>query len=138
MLALSSMYSLVNYWMFTLNQCFYPDLSYLGASTHKKTPIKMLLSMSVVMSECKLVFSVKHNGYPFLVAAFLNRPYVLIFQSIICTGMKKWYPDPQHIYCIQSCEVRVQTTKHCCIKYTSMGTYLSSSYQPQSGLFKCH
>ncbi|XP_034038636.1 pappalysin-2 [Thalassophryne amazonica] len=25
-------------------------------------------------------------------------------QSIVCTGMKKWYPDPQHIHCIQSCE----------------------------------
>ncbi|KAF3698917.1 Pappalysin-2 [Channa argus] len=25
-------------------------------------------------------------------------------QSIVCTGMMKWYPDPQHIYCIQSCE----------------------------------
>lgn len=29
----------------------------------------------------------------------------LIPQSIVCTGMKKWFPDPQHIYCIQSCEV---------------------------------
>uniref|UniRef100_A0A3Q0QS71 Pappalysin 2 n=1 Tax=Amphilophus citrinellus TaxID=61819 RepID=A0A3Q0QS71_AMPCI len=25
-------------------------------------------------------------------------------QSIVCTGMMKWYPDPQHIHCIQSCE----------------------------------
>uniref|UniRef100_A0A3Q3M9T1 Pappalysin 2 n=1 Tax=Mastacembelus armatus TaxID=205130 RepID=A0A3Q3M9T1_9TELE len=25
-------------------------------------------------------------------------------QSIVCTGMMKWYPDPQHIQCIQSCE----------------------------------
>nr|XP_020469038.1 pappalysin-2 isoform X1 [Monopterus albus] len=25
-------------------------------------------------------------------------------QSITCTGMLKWYPDPQHIHCIQSCE----------------------------------
>uniref|UniRef100_A0A3Q1GST4 Pappalysin 2 n=1 Tax=Acanthochromis polyacanthus TaxID=80966 RepID=A0A3Q1GST4_9TELE len=25
-------------------------------------------------------------------------------ESIICTGMMKWYPDPQHIHCIQSCE----------------------------------
>uniref|UniRef100_A0A8C9Z982 Pappalysin 2 n=1 Tax=Sander lucioperca TaxID=283035 RepID=A0A8C9Z982_SANLU len=24
--------------------------------------------------------------------------------SIVCTGMMKWYPDPQHIHCIQSCE----------------------------------
>ncbi|XP_068197648.1 pappalysin-2 isoform X1 [Antennarius striatus] len=25
-------------------------------------------------------------------------------QRIVCTGMMKWYPDPQHIHCIQSCE----------------------------------
>ncbi|XP_020791700.2 pappalysin-2 [Boleophthalmus pectinirostris] len=25
-------------------------------------------------------------------------------QSIVCTGMMKWFPDPQHIHCIQSCE----------------------------------
>ncbi|KAG7524210.1 pappalysin-2 [Solea senegalensis] len=25
-------------------------------------------------------------------------------QSIVCTGMMKWYPDPQHIHCIPSCE----------------------------------
>uniref|UniRef100_A0A4W6BSM2 Pappalysin 2 n=1 Tax=Lates calcarifer TaxID=8187 RepID=A0A4W6BSM2_LATCA len=25
-------------------------------------------------------------------------------QSIVCTGMMKWYPDPQNIHCIQSCE----------------------------------
>ncbi|AWP04620.1 putative pappalysin-2 [Scophthalmus maximus] len=25
-------------------------------------------------------------------------------ESIVCTGMMKWYPDPQHIHCIQSCE----------------------------------
>uniref|UniRef100_A0A8C3ATZ4 Pappalysin 2 n=1 Tax=Cyclopterus lumpus TaxID=8103 RepID=A0A8C3ATZ4_CYCLU len=25
-------------------------------------------------------------------------------QSIVCTGMMKWYPDPQYIHCIQSCE----------------------------------
>ncbi|XP_069565911.1 pappalysin-2 [Brachyistius frenatus] len=25
-------------------------------------------------------------------------------QSIVCTGLMKWYPDPQHIHCIQSCE----------------------------------
>ncbi|TMS09610.1 Pappalysin-2 [Larimichthys crocea] len=25
-------------------------------------------------------------------------------QSIVCTGMMKWYPDPQDIHCIQSCE----------------------------------
>ncbi|KAM4560705.1 LOW QUALITY PROTEIN: pappalysin-2-like [Fundulus diaphanus] len=25
-------------------------------------------------------------------------------QSIICTGMMKWYPDPENIHCIQSCE----------------------------------
>ncbi|XP_030016505.1 pappalysin-2-like [Sphaeramia orbicularis] len=25
-------------------------------------------------------------------------------QSIICTGLMKWYPDPRHIHCIQSCE----------------------------------
>ncbi|TNM97688.1 hypothetical protein fugu_013934 [Takifugu bimaculatus] len=24
--------------------------------------------------------------------------------SIVCTGMMKWFPDPQHIHCIQSCE----------------------------------
>uniref|UniRef100_A0A8C6TTY6 Pappalysin 2 n=1 Tax=Neogobius melanostomus TaxID=47308 RepID=A0A8C6TTY6_9GOBI len=23
---------------------------------------------------------------------------------IVCTGMMKWFPDPQHIHCIQSCE----------------------------------
>uniref|UniRef100_A0A3P8SDJ0 Pappalysin 2 n=1 Tax=Amphiprion percula TaxID=161767 RepID=A0A3P8SDJ0_AMPPE len=27
-----------------------------------------------------------------------------VSQSIVCTGMMKWYPDPQHIHCIQSCE----------------------------------
>lgn len=32
----------------------------------------------------------------------------LVFQSIVCTGMMKWYPDPQHIHCIQSCEVRAK------------------------------
>uniref|UniRef100_A0A3Q3FZI8 Pappalysin 2 n=1 Tax=Labrus bergylta TaxID=56723 RepID=A0A3Q3FZI8_9LABR len=25
-------------------------------------------------------------------------------ESIVCTGMMKWYPDPRHIHCIQSCE----------------------------------
>uniref|UniRef100_A0A672GNP6 Pappalysin 2 n=1 Tax=Salarias fasciatus TaxID=181472 RepID=A0A672GNP6_SALFA len=25
-------------------------------------------------------------------------------QSIVCSGMMKWYPDPQHIHCIPSCE----------------------------------
>ncbi|XP_041847930.1 pappalysin-2 [Melanotaenia boesemani] len=25
-------------------------------------------------------------------------------QRIVCTGMMTWYPDPQNIYCIQSCE----------------------------------
>ncbi|KAG5285551.1 hypothetical protein AALO_G00004680 [Alosa alosa] len=25
-------------------------------------------------------------------------------ESIVCTGMKKWYPDPKSIHCIQSCE----------------------------------
>uniref|UniRef100_A0A667XQM6 Pappalysin 2 n=1 Tax=Myripristis murdjan TaxID=586833 RepID=A0A667XQM6_9TELE len=25
-------------------------------------------------------------------------------QSIVCTGMMRWHPDPQHIHCIQSCE----------------------------------
>ncbi|KAM8728606.1 pappalysin-2 [Acanthopagrus schlegelii] len=25
-------------------------------------------------------------------------------ENIICTGMMKWYPDPEHIHCIQSCE----------------------------------
>ncbi|XP_028987725.1 pappalysin-2 [Betta splendens] len=25
-------------------------------------------------------------------------------QNIVCTGLMKWYPDPQHIHCIQSCE----------------------------------
>ncbi|KAM6918678.1 pappalysin-2 [Xenentodon cancila] len=25
-------------------------------------------------------------------------------QRIICTGLMKWYPDPQNIHCIQSCE----------------------------------
>uniref|UniRef100_A0A3Q3MW81 Pappalysin 2 n=1 Tax=Labrus bergylta TaxID=56723 RepID=A0A3Q3MW81_9LABR len=24
--------------------------------------------------------------------------------TIVCTGMMKWYPDPRHIHCIQSCE----------------------------------
>ncbi|XP_053738591.1 pappalysin-2 [Synchiropus splendidus] len=25
-------------------------------------------------------------------------------ESIVCTGMKKWYPDPRQVHCIQSCE----------------------------------
>ncbi|XP_013859906.1 pappalysin-2 [Austrofundulus limnaeus] len=25
-------------------------------------------------------------------------------QSIVCTGMMKWFPDPRNIFCIQSCE----------------------------------
>ncbi|KAM4623650.1 pappalysin-2 [Polymixia lowei] len=25
-------------------------------------------------------------------------------QSIVCTGMLRWHPDPKHIHCIQSCE----------------------------------
>ncbi|KAJ8406181.1 hypothetical protein AAFF_G00304120 [Aldrovandia affinis] len=25
-------------------------------------------------------------------------------QTIVCTGMMKWYPDPKLVYCIQSCE----------------------------------
>lgn len=39
----------------------------------------------------------------------------------------KWYPDPEHIHCIQSCEVRVQTAKHSCIKCASMCKYFSSN-----------
>uniref|UniRef100_A0A3B3W0Y5 Pappalysin 2 n=1 Tax=Poecilia latipinna TaxID=48699 RepID=A0A3B3W0Y5_9TELE len=29
---------------------------------------------------------------------------ILKLQVIICTGMMKWYPDPENIHCIQSCE----------------------------------
>ncbi|XP_075994344.1 pappalysin-2 [Genypterus blacodes] len=25
-------------------------------------------------------------------------------QSIVCTGAMSWYPDPQHVHCIQACE----------------------------------
>ncbi|XP_076828238.1 pappalysin-2 [Brachyhypopomus gauderio] len=25
-------------------------------------------------------------------------------QSIVCTGIMKWHPDPEHIHCIQACE----------------------------------
>lgn len=39
----------------------------------------------------------------------------------------KWYPDPEHIHCIQSCEVRVQTAKHSCIKCASMCKHFSSN-----------
>lgn len=59
-----------------------------------------------------------------------------VFQSIVCTGMMKWYPDPQHIHCIQSCEVRVQTAKQSCIKYTSMCKYFPSRYQPHTKVFE--
>lgn len=34
-----------------------------------------------------------------------------VSQSIVCTGVMKWYPDPQHIHCIQSCEVSLEAAK---------------------------
>lgn len=41
----------------------------------------------------------------------LNVLHMLIFQSIVCTGMKKWYPNPENIYCIPSCEVSIQVSR---------------------------
>eukprot|EP00064_Thunnus_orientalis_P002454 superscaffoldBa00000181_g2461 len=49
-------------------------------------------------------------------------------QSIVCTGMMKWYPDPQHIHCIQSCEVRVKTAKQVLHQIECYSSYVLHSY----------
>ncbi|KAL3054872.1 hypothetical protein OYC64_017741 [Pagothenia borchgrevinki] len=54
--------------------------------------LDMDLRDPVVLPNDNTVESLKHWMLPTTV------------QSIVCTGMMKWYPDPQHIYCIQSCE----------------------------------
>ncbi|XP_056149836.1 pappalysin-2 [Lampris incognitus] len=46
----------------------------------------------VVLSNGTTADSVKHWMLPTKV------------ESIVCTGMTKWHPDPQHVHCIQSCE----------------------------------
>ncbi|KAF3858509.1 hypothetical protein F7725_011710 [Dissostichus mawsoni] len=54
--------------------------------------LDMDLRDPVVLPNDNTVESIKHWMLPTTV------------QSIVCTGMMKWYPDPQHIHCIQSCE----------------------------------
>ncbi|KAI9542015.1 hypothetical protein NQZ68_025149, partial [Dissostichus eleginoides] len=54
--------------------------------------LDMDLRDPVVLPNDNTVESLKHWMLPTTV------------QSIVCTGMMKWYPDPQHIHCIQSCE----------------------------------
>ncbi|KAI4809988.1 hypothetical protein KUCAC02_018838, partial [Chaenocephalus aceratus] len=54
--------------------------------------LDMDLRDPVVLPNDNTVESLKHWMLPTTV------------QSIVCTGMMKWHPDPQHIHCIQSCE----------------------------------
>uniref|UniRef100_A0AAQ4RN02 Pappalysin 2 n=1 Tax=Gasterosteus aculeatus aculeatus TaxID=481459 RepID=A0AAQ4RN02_GASAC len=55
-------------------------------------PLYMDLRDPAVLPNATTVDSLKHWMLPTEV------------QSIVCTGMMKWYPDPQNIHCIQSCE----------------------------------
>ncbi|XP_032421623.1 pappalysin-2 [Xiphophorus hellerii] len=54
--------------------------------------LDMVLNDPVVLSNGTTPGTLKHWMQPTTV------------QSIICTGMMKWYPDPENIHCIQSCE----------------------------------
>nr|XP_019955585.1 PREDICTED: pappalysin-2 [Paralichthys olivaceus] len=54
--------------------------------------LDMDLRDPVVLPNCTSADSLKHWMLPSKV------------QSIVCTGIMTWYPDPQHIHCIQSCE----------------------------------
>uniref|UniRef100_A0AAQ4R5I2 Pappalysin 2 n=1 Tax=Gasterosteus aculeatus aculeatus TaxID=481459 RepID=A0AAQ4R5I2_GASAC len=57
------------------------------------------------VGEClKMCFQDANSCYLYPKNTLLNCCYTLCFQSIVCTGMMKWYPDPQNIHCIQSCE----------------------------------
>ncbi|KAM9323172.1 pappalysin-2 [Pholidichthys leucotaenia] len=54
--------------------------------------VNMDLHDPVVLPSGTAVDSLKHWMVPSRV------------QTIVCTGLMKWYPDPQDIHCIQSCE----------------------------------
>lgn len=92
------------------------QLAQLWSLKHTNTPIKMLLWHGVIL------FSMANTvviHFLWLYCSTVVR-MCFVFQSIVCTGMMKWYPDPQHIHCIQSCEVRAQTAKQPWFKYRSM------------------
>ncbi|KAM7378792.1 hypothetical protein PAMP_004390 [Pampus punctatissimus] len=63
--------------------------------------LDMDLRDTVVLPNGTTADSLKHWMLPIKVQIF---DWIIGKASIVCTGMMKWYPDPQHIHCIQSCE----------------------------------
>ncbi|XP_016302321.1 pappalysin-2-like [Sinocyclocheilus anshuiensis] len=82
-------------------------------------PCQPPLDLNLVEYSCEEGFDVGAVCYPTCIVA-LSDPVVLAngssadtvehwmlpskVQSIVCTGMLKWHPNPAQIYCIQSCE----------------------------------
>uniref|UniRef100_A0A672KPR9 Pappalysin 2 n=1 Tax=Sinocyclocheilus grahami TaxID=75366 RepID=A0A672KPR9_SINGR len=83
-------------------------------------PCQPPLDLNLVEYSCEEGFDVGAVCYPTCIVA-LSDPVVLTngssadtvehwmlpskVQSIVCTGMLKWHPNPAQIHCIQSCEV---------------------------------
>lgn len=82
-------------------------------------PCQPPLDLNLVEYSCEEGFDVGAVCYPTCIVA-LSDPVVLAngssadtvehwmlpskVQSIVCTGMLKWHPNPAQIHCIQSCE----------------------------------
>lgn len=90
-----------------------------------------LFSFYGSLNDATVLWIVCLNYSCFICFARLLSLYVLLFfQNIVCTGMMKWYPEPQHVHCFQSCEVRVKTAKQLCIKVFGDAFFLQSAFCP--------
>uniref|UniRef100_A0A3B4FZG4 Pappalysin 2 n=1 Tax=Pundamilia nyererei TaxID=303518 RepID=A0A3B4FZG4_9CICH len=82
-----------------------PDLNSVEYSCDHGMAVGWCKDASSIVTVVVLFSMAKTAAIHFLwLHCFTNVVVCFVSQSIVCTGMMKWYPDPQHIHCIQSCE----------------------------------